>query len=166
MPLYSDLRPASGTEQFTSKPPKQVVQECVSGLQSASMSFPGNESVPLSLSYHPFYSTLLGPEKAAEYASKVCSTLHSYQVASALLLGQLVLQSMYVCSHAKLVHLENHFLPIMTCQLGQNWKKQHCREMCHWNNKPELAETTLVRGSTPGSEASKDEVLSCLLCVY
>ena len=109
MPLYSDLRPASGTEQFTSKPPEHVVQECVSGLQSASMSFPGNESVPLSLSYHPFYSTLLGPEKAAEYASKVCSTLHLYQVAIAHLVGQLVLQSRYV----RMPKLENHFLPIM-----------------------------------------------------
>jgi len=81
MSLYSDLRLTSGTEQFTSKPSEQVVHECVSGLQSASKSFPGMESVPLNLSYHPFYSALLEPEKAAEYASKVCCTSHQYQVA-------------------------------------------------------------------------------------
>ena len=81
MSLYSDLRLTSGTEQFTSKPSEQVVLECVSGLQSASKSFPGMESVPLNLSYHPFYSALLEPEKAAEYASKVCCTSHQYQVA-------------------------------------------------------------------------------------
>lgn len=67
--LCDDHRVA--TEQFTSKSPEQIICECVSGLQSASVNYQRKETVSLSLSYHPFYSALLEPQKAAEHTPEV-----------------------------------------------------------------------------------------------
>ena len=55
-----------------------------------------------------------------------------------------------VCSHTKTGTFWKLFYQlqhILTCELSQNWQKQHTRSICQiWNQEPKLAETAHLAG--------------------